>query len=61
MREPGGHAATAWFVSYGLLGLTQSGLVPVLMPLVSRGAGAAGLTYAAFTLLGLAAPYWKLG
>ncbi len=56
MREPGGHAAAAWFVSYGLLGLTQSGLVPVLMPLVSRGAGAAGLTYAAFTLLGLAAP-----
>jgi MFS family permease len=54
MSEGSGRAA--WFVSYGLLGLTQSGLVPVLMPLVSRNSGAAGVTYAAFTLLGLAAP-----
>ncbi len=46
----------AWFVSYGLLGLTQNGLVPVLMPLASHGGGAAGLTYAAFSLLGLFAP-----
>ena len=46
----------AWFVSYGLLGLTQNGLVPVLMPLVASSASAAGLTYAAFSLLGLLAP-----
>ncbi len=46
----------AWFVSYGLLGLTQNGLVPVLMPLVASKSAAAGLTYAAFSLLGLFAP-----
>ena len=46
----------AWLVSYGLLGLTQNGLVPVLMPLVAPHGGAAGLTYAAFSLLGLFAP-----
>jgi hypothetical protein len=46
-----------WLVSYGLLGLTQNGLVPVLMPLVSAGSGAAGVTYAAFSLLGLFAPF----
>jgi nitrate/nitrite transporter NarK len=45
-----------WFVSYGLLGLTQNGVVPVLMPLVAPSGKAAGLTYAAFTLLGLLAP-----
>jgi MFS family permease len=45
-----------WLISYGLLGLTQNGLVPVLMPLVAHGSGAAGLTYAAFSLLGLFAP-----
>jgi MFS family permease len=45
-----------WLVSCGLLGLTQNGLVPVLMPLVAPGGGAAGLTYAAFSLLGLFAP-----
>lgn len=46
----------AWFVSYGLLGLTQNGLVPVLMPLVAASNGGAGLTYAAFSLLGLLSP-----
>ena len=45
-----------WFISYGLLGLTQNGVVPVLMPLVAPSGKAAGLTYAAFTLLGLLAP-----
>ena len=45
-----------WLVSYGLIGLTQSGLAPILMPLVAAGGGAAGLTYAAFSLLGLFAP-----
>jgi MFS family permease len=46
----------SWLVSYGLLGLTQNGLVPVLMPLVAADHGTAGLTYAAFSLLGLFAP-----
>ena len=46
----------AWLVSYGLLGLTQNGLLPVLMPLVAPHGGAAGLTYAAFSFLGLFAP-----
>lgn len=46
----------AWLISYGLLGLTQNGLVPVLMPLVAPNAASAGLTYAAFMLLGLFAP-----
>ena len=45
-----------WLVSYGLLGLTQNGLAPILMPLIAAGGGAAGLTYAAFSLLGLFAP-----
>ena len=45
-----------WLVSYGLLGLTQNGLVPVLMPLLAADGGGAGLTYAAFSLLGLFAP-----
>ena len=38
------------------LGLTQNGLVPVLMPLVAANSAAAGLTYAAFSFLGLFAP-----
>jgi MFS transporter len=46
----------AWLVSYGLLGLTQNGLLPVLLPLVAPHGGAAGLTYAAFSFLGLFAP-----
>jgi MFS family permease len=47
----------AWFVSYGLLGLTQNGLIPILMPFVALGGSAAGVTYAAFSLLGLFAPF----
>jgi MFS family permease len=46
-----------WFIFYGLLGLTQNGLVPVLMPLAAPHGGAAGLTYAAFSLLGVFAPF----
>jgi MFS family permease len=45
-----------WFVSYGLLGFTQNGLVPILLPLVAPGGSAAGVTYAAFSFLGLFAP-----
>jgi len=48
--------SNTWLVSYGLLGLTQNGLVPVLMPLAAPHGGSAGLTYAAFALLGLFAP-----
>jgi MFS family permease len=46
----------AWFISYGLLGLTQNALVPVLMPLIAPNSAAAGLTYAMFSFLGLFAP-----
>ena len=46
-----------WFISYGLLGLTQNGLLPVLMPLAAPHGGGAGLTYAAFSLLGIFAPF----
>jgi hypothetical protein len=46
-----------WFISYGLLGLTQNGLVPVLMPLAASHGGTAGLTYAAFSLFGVFAPF----
>lgn len=45
-----------WFVSYGLLGLTQNGLIPILLPLVAPGGNAAGVTYAAFSISGLLAP-----
>ena len=46
----------AWFFSYGLLGLTQSGLVPILLPLAAEHGATAGLGYAAFALSGLLAP-----
>lgn len=48
--------SNGWLVSYGLLGLAQNGLVPVLMPLAGPHGSSAGLTYAAFALLGLFAP-----
>ena len=46
----------AWFLSYGLLGLTQNGLVPILLPLAAHHGTTAGLGYAAFALSGLLAP-----
>ena len=46
-----------WLIAYGLLGLTQNGLVPVLMPLAAPHGAAAGLTYAAFSLFGVFAPF----
>ena len=46
----------AWFLSYGLLGLTQNGLVPILLPLAAEHGATAGLGYAAFALSGLLAP-----
>jgi predicted MFS family arabinose efflux permease len=45
-----------WLVSYGLLGLAQAGLMPVLMPLTGPHGSAAGLTFAAFSLSGVFAP-----
>jgi MFS family permease len=45
-----------WLVAYGLLGLTQNGLLPVLLPLVAPSGSSAGITYAVFSLFGLAAP-----
>jgi MFS family permease len=51
-----GRATRGWIVSYLLLGLVQSGLVPVLLPLVAPDSKAAGLTFAAFSLPGLLAP-----
>jgi len=44
-----------WLISYGLLGLTQNGLLPILLPLAAPGA-AAGITYAAFSFIGLFSP-----
>lgn len=55
-RDRAGQRGDTWLVAYALLGLTQSGLLPVLMPLAMPGAGA-GLTYAAFSLLGVFAPF----
>ncbi len=46
-----------WFIAYSLLGLTQNGLVPVLMPLAAPHGESAGLTYATFSLLGIFAPF----
>ncbi|HSU07020.1 MAG TPA: MFS transporter [Acetobacteraceae bacterium] len=46
----------AWLLSYGLLGFTQNGLLPILLPLVAPAGSSAGTTYAAFALLGLFAP-----
>ena len=37
--EPRVTRSQTWLVSYGLLGLTQNGLVPVLMPLVAPATG----------------------
>ena len=45
------------FLAYAWLGLAQSGLAPILMPLAARGATGSGLSYAAFALSGLAAPF----
>jgi MFS-type transporter involved in bile tolerance (Atg22 family) len=46
----------AWLVSFGLLGLVQSGLIPILLPLVAPSGPGAGVTYAAFSISGLLAP-----
>ncbi len=50
-------AVPRWMVCYALLGLVQSGMVPVILPLSARPGPAAGLTYAAFAAAGIAAPF----
>ncbi len=44
-------------VCYVLVGLVQSGMVPVILPLAARPGPTAGLTYAAFAAAGIAAPF----
>jgi len=44
-------------VCYALLGLVQSGMVPIILPLSARPGPAVGLTYAAFAASGIAAPF----
>ncbi|WP_428490149.1 MFS transporter [Rhodopila sp.] len=46
-----------WMLCYVLLGLVQSGMVPVILPLAAAPGPAAGLTYAAFAAAGIAAPF----
>jgi MFS family permease len=55
-RSPAHVGAEPWFFAYALLGLAQSGLAPILLPLAARGGTSSGLTYAAFALSGLVAP-----
>jgi DHA1 family tetracycline resistance protein-like MFS transporter len=50
-----------WYISYGLLGVSVAGVLPILLPLaVSRHAsvGEVGLVMAAFNLGGLVSPLW---
>ncbi len=56
MAGVAGMSGEAWFLSYGLLGQTQNGLVPILLPLAAERGASAGLGYAAFALSGLFAP-----
>jgi MFS family permease len=46
-----------WLVCYVLLGVVQTGLLPVILPLSSPPGPAQGLTYAAFAAAGIAAPF----
>ena len=50
-----------WYIAYALLGATQGGMIPILLPLTSGasgGAAHAGAVMAAVNLGGLAAPLW---
>ncbi len=46
-----------WMICYVLLGLVQSGMVPVILPLAAQPGPTAGLTYSAFAAAGIAAPF----
>ena len=61
LRYPWLRWVEIWYLAYALLGVTTSGMVPILLPLVvSRISGAShiGLVMAAFNLGGLTAPLW---
>jgi MFS family permease len=47
-----------WFFSYTCLGIVQSGMLPLLLPLSAGGASKAGVTVGVMNLAGLTAPYW---
>ena len=46
-----------WLVVYALLGLVQSGMIPIVLPLAASPGATAGFTYAAFAASGVAAPF----
>ena len=46
-----------WIASYALLGLVQSGMVPIILPLAAATGATSGFTYAAFAASGMAAPF----
>jgi MFS family permease len=46
-----------WMGCYVLLGLVQSGLLPIILPLAAAPGPTAGLTYGAFAAAGIAAPF----
>jgi MFS family permease len=46
-----------WLVAYALLGLVQSGMIPIVLPLAAAPGATAGFTYAAFAASGVVAPF----
>ncbi len=46
-----------WLIAYALLGLVQSGMVPIILPLAAAPGPTSGFTYAAFAASGIAAPF----
>ena len=46
-----------WLVAYAMLGLVQSGMIPIVLPLAAAPGATAGFTYAAFAASGVAAPF----
>ncbi len=50
-------AVPRWMLCYVLLGMVQTGMIPVILPLAAKPGPGAGLTYAAFAAAGTAAPF----
>ncbi|WP_428393362.1 MFS transporter [Lichenicoccus sp.] len=50
-------AAPRWIACYAILGLVQSGMVPIILPLAAAPGPTSGFTYAAFAASGVAAPF----
>ena len=46
-----------WIACYALLGLVQSGMVPIILPLAAAPGPTSGFTYAAYAASGMAAPF----